>query len=130
MARVRERVDLLGLDAGAHRRGQRLGKPAGPEPVAVQLRRGASVGGHECGIDLERLRQGQMQRDAFARQQIRCQRLLEQRVPEGVVVLVVSHEHVVGQRRAQRVMELPLRQVADRRQEAMGHHARMCGRHT
>ena len=70
--------DRLGLLGRPHRRGQRANQVMAGQAVVGQLGRGAvGAGGQQAGV-------GGVQAHLLTRQQVAVDRLLEQRVPEGV----------------------------------------------
>ena len=86
LAGFHEGEDLLGLQAGAHVRGQRLGHPVRRAPVQRELSRRGAVG--QAGVVAQGLGQREVQRRALPGQQVGVGRLLEQRVAEGVAARI------------------------------------------
>ena len=106
-----EGVDVLGLLRGAHGGGQALAHAVGAQPVAARLGGRAAVARAERGIALERLREREVRCGALARQRVGRQRLDQQGVAEREGVEVAADEHVMGDRLAERLVQVGLRQV-------------------
>ena len=113
---LHEGEDLLGLQPGAHVRGQRLGHPVRRAPVQRELGRRRPVG--QAGVVAQGLGQREVQRGPLAGEQVGVRGLLQQRVAERVAVGVLD-EHVLGQGLAQRLHQGGLRQPGDGREQAM-----------
>ena len=83
--RVGEPVRRLRLQPGFHRRRQGLSWVVSPDPVVGKPgRRGDVAGTSKIGALAEDPGKGRMQLGALSRQQVAVQRLLGERVPEGV----------------------------------------------
>ena len=123
--RVGESVGGLGPQARLHRGRQRAGRVVGPAPVVREQRRlGGPVGSGELRALGEHAGEGGVQLGPLARQQLCVQRLLGQRVPEGVGLGDgVGYEHLVGDRGAQRGEKVHFGQFADRREQLRLHPA-------
>jgi hypothetical protein len=95
---VGEPVGRLGLQPRLHGGGQRTSWVVGPDPVVGEPgRQGDPVGLGEVGTLAEQAGEGGVQPGALAGQQVGVQRLLGQRVPEGVGLGGgVGDEHLVG----------------------------------
>ena len=106
----------LGLEAGLHVGGERLGHAVRRLPVVGQLGRGRRA--REGRVLAQRLGERQVQRGPLARQQVRVGGLFEQGVAEGVAVAVVD-EDVMSHGLAQRLEQRSLGQGRDGREQPM-----------
>jgi hypothetical protein len=115
---VGEPVGRLGLQSRRHRRGQRPHRLVGPDPVVGEpRRRGDPLGLVEVGALGQGAGEGGMQPGPLPGQQLAVQRLLGQRVPQGIGLGGrVGNQHLVGDGGSQRGEQLRLGQLADRGQ--------------
>ena len=100
--RVGKPVRRLRLQPGFHSRGQGLSWVVSSDPmVGKPGRRGAVAGTSKIGALAEDPGKGRVQLGALSRQQVAVQRLLGERVPEGVRLGIrIGDEHLMSDRDA------------------------------